>query len=79
VKTQEEIYKNVLMDRIKNLEFQISSTETNLHYLLGENPLNEQLISNCRGAIREAKDNLIKIIEENNLNKSLWAGFHLEK
>lgn len=42
-------------DKIKNLEFKIAFTETNIRYLLGENPRNEALIEQHRKTIEADK------------------------
>ena len=45
-------------DRIKNLEFQISFTETNLHWLAGETPPDSQKIESVKAKIEELKNKL---------------------
>ena len=50
----------------KNLEFQIAFTETNIRYLLGETPINFELIERHKQAISEAKTALEKLQEIEN-------------
>lgn len=42
----------------KNLEFEITFTETNLFYFLGETPVNEEKIKQIRAKISELKEKL---------------------
>jgi len=70
-----------LKNQLANVEFKITFAETNLRYFFDceDSPENQEKINNSRKQIREAKDELLKLIEDNGLNKSLWAGFHLDK
>ena len=47
----------------KNLEFQITFTETNLRYLLGATPLDEDKIAKNRAALAECQGNLKKMVD----------------
>lgn len=53
--------------REKNLRFKIAFTETNIRYLLGENPVNQELIDSHREAIREAEKELAEIKSDTRL------------
>lgn len=66
-----------IQNKIKNLEFKITFSEVNLRYILGDNPINEELVGKTKVWINEAKAELLGIIKENNLNESAWDGFHL--
>lgn len=44
--------------REQNLRFQIAFTETNIRWLLGETPINRELIDRHKQSIREAKAEL---------------------
>jgi len=48
-------------DQIKNLEFQITFTETNLRYLAGEEPPNLEKIESVKAKIEELKNKLQKL------------------
>ena len=45
-------------DEIKNLEFQITFTKTNLFYLYGETPPDSQKIESVKAKIKELKNKL---------------------
>ena len=47
--------------REKNLRFKIAFTETNIRWLLGETPINRELIEKHKQSIREAKEELEKL------------------
>ena len=45
-------------EAVKQLEFQITFTETNLRWLLGETPRRESLIKETKDKIKELKEKL---------------------
>jgi hypothetical protein len=48
-------------NRKKNLEFKIVFTETNIRHLLGETPIDRELIARHKRSIREARKELEQI------------------
>lgn len=51
-----------------NLRFKIAFTETNIRYLMGKDPINQELIDSHRKSIKDAQDELDKL-ENKNHNK----------
>lgn len=49
------------MSEKENLEFKITFTETNIRWLLGETPINNELIAKHRKTIAEDKEKLDSI------------------
>ena len=67
-----------LAERIKNLEFRITFSETNLRYLYGDEVINQAAVNSNMIGINKAKQELSDIINQNGLNKNTWAGFRLD-
>lgn len=61
----------------ENLEFQITFTEGNLRYLLGDNPRNEKLINKTKTLIVELKSELEKMKLDKNYRSKISGCVYL--
>lgn len=68
---------DTIQNKIKNLEHRITSDENNLRWLYSDVPLDDVKIERGKAILQEGKEELLKIIKENDLYESVWAGFHL--